>query len=289
MAQYFFPQTHTNVSLAPSLLDRKRGVGTDGSFSSDHRPSVGSVHDESAIADADSKYPGDATNGDSGLLSGEHPTNGERKLSIIDPAHFRTMANYKNVRVHSNPADPSSPYKTITELQNPTVVPTSLLKQFHYAFLIRHPRYSIPSYYRCCIPPLDDMTGFHNFRPDEAGYVELRSFFDYCRLAGHIGPDIAGHEKQTSNGETKKHTEICLIDADDLLDDPQNVMKAFCTSVGIDWSPEMLKWNTPEDHEFATEAFEKWKGFHEDAINSKDLKARGDVSNSKVPIDRFTS
>ena len=128
------------------------------------------------------------------------------------------------------------------------------------------------------------MTGFYEFRPNEAGYNELRAFFDYCRYAGFIGPDTAGHPTVTNGdtngvtGTTRKGKEICLIDADDLLDDPQGIMQAFCKSVGIEWTEDMLHWESEEDHEFAVEAFEKWKGFHEDAINSHDLSARGTVS-----------
>jgi len=38
--------------------------------------------------------------------------------------------------------------------------------------------------------------------------------------------------------------------------------------------PEMLIWDTEEAHQQARDAFEKWKGFHDDAINSTSLKPR---------------
>ena len=296
MAQYFFPQLHPHTSIAPSLLDRKRGVGTQPPTSGDQalddwarRSSVGSVNEDFGTIDG---LRSGSISGDGVTLPDGRSTNGERKESFVDPAHFRTVASFKHARVGSNPAEPDSPYNTIAEPENPTVVPKSLLKQFHYAFLIRHPRYSIPSYYRCCIPPLDKMTGFHEFRPNEAGYLELRAFFDYCRSAGFIGPDTAGYQKAVKgdmngvNGHTKKATEICLIDADDLLDDPQGIMQAFCKSVDIEWTEDMLHWESEEDHEFAVEAFEKWKGFHEDAINSNDLSARGTVSQGPLWFSR---
>lgn len=174
------------------------------------------------------------------------------------------------------------PYLTPVEENNPTVVPSALLNQFHFAFLIRHPKHSIPSYYRCTIPPLDKLTGFTYFRPDEAGYSELRAVFDYLRQTGHIGPGVAGQEmvdgrpsgKQTGKS---KNVDICLIDADDLLDKPHEIIEAFCESVGIDYSPNMLNWNDESSHNYAKETFEKWKGFHEDAIHSSDLKPRQHV------------
>lgn len=243
MAQYLFPPNHRPTSLAPSLLDQKRGVGTSA--------------DEVNVV-----------------------------TSTANGSHFETKFSLEDGEVISRPPSAGAPYKTVTEDINPTVVPTALLNQFHFAFLIRHPRYAIPSYYRCCIPPLEDMTGFHKFRPDEAGFDELRRLFDYLRTTGQIGPKIAGREAQDDGGDkpngAKPPIEICVIDADDLLDDPRGIMSAFCKSIGVEFKPEMLVWDSEEHQQFAAEAFEKWKGFHEDAINSTDLHAR---ENKRIKTD----
>merc|ERR1712000_754518 len=42
------------------------------------------------------------------------------------------------------------------EPTNPTNVPLDILRKFNFTFLIRHPRRSVPSYWRCTIPPLCD-------------------------------------------------------------------------------------------------------------------------------------
>lgn len=168
---------------------------------------------------------------------------------------------------------------------NPTVVPTALLAQFDFAFLIRHPRNSIPSYYRCTIPPLDEKTGFYNFRPDEAGYLELRALFDYLRQVGYVGPNVArdvvaadgAQRKREANGTKPRGMDILVIDADDLLDAPAEIIRTFCAAVGIDYSDDMLTWDD-ESQAHAQAAFEKWNGFHEDAIHSTDLKPRQNVS-----------
>lgn len=188
------------------------------------------------------------------------------------------------------------PYPTASEPGNPTVVPEAMLKQFHFAFLIRHPKYSIPSYYRCTIPPLDAMTGFYNFMPSEAGYSELRRFFDYLRESGQVGPTIddktvssqTNGVNGTTNGTTNghaPHANICVVDADDLLDRPADIIETFCKSVGMEYTPDMLNWDNEEDHQYAKNAFEKWKGFHEDAIHSSELKPREHVS--LIPYLRF--
>lgn len=162
------------------------------------------------------------------------------------------------------------PYDTDPEPGNPTVVPTEILKKFHFTFLIRHPRYSIPSYWRCTIPPLDKVTGFYDFMPNEAGYDEQRRIFDYLREQKQVGPAIAGRPGEVGEGEVS----ITVIDADDLLDNPESVVSAFCREVGLEYSPKMLNWDNPQDQKTAVDAFEKWPGFHDDAINSTSLKPR---------------
>ncbi|KAL8771023.1 MAG: hypothetical protein Q9209_003442 [Squamulea sp. 1 TL-2023] len=160
------------------------------------------------------------------------------------------------------------PYDTDAEPNNPTVIPRDTLGTFHFTFLIRHPRSSVPSYYRCSVPPLDKITGFYDFMPNESGYHELRCLFDYLRSIRLVGPSIAGHsaneEKSAingvhaSNGATQE-VEVCVIDADDLLDNPAGIVKAFCKSTGIEFTLDMLDWSTETDQKQAEEAFSKWK------------------------------
>ncbi|KEF56845.1 uncharacterized protein A1O9_07035 [Exophiala aquamarina CBS 119918] len=169
------------------------------------------------------------------------------------------------------------PYNTDAESGNPTIVPKALLEQFHYTFLIRDPHSSIPSYFRCTIPPLDDVTGFYEFYPHEAGYSELRRFFDFAKESGLIRNENMEEPNGTTNGHINGHInvpEICLVDADDLLDDPGSIIKQYCQKTGLEFNPSMLNWDNEEDQDRARLAFEKWKGFHDDAINSKDLRPR---------------
>jgi hypothetical protein len=131
-----------------------------------------------------------------------------------------------------------------------------VLRRFHFTFLIRHPRRSIPSYYRCTIPPLSSVTGFDYFLESEAGYVELRNLFDYLIKSGIVD-----------------ESQVVVVDADDILDNPEGIIRAYCERIGIDFTPNMLAWSE-NDTERATEAFEKWNGFHNDALGSSSLKPR---------------
>lgn len=182
------------------------------------------------------------------------------------------------------------PYHTEPEPGNPTIVPEQVLKKFHFTFLIRHPRSSIPSYYRCTVPPLDEVTGFYDFVPSEAGYAELRQIFDYLRSTGLLGPHVWGQhdglaaanefstDNDTKTNESSDTIDICVVDADDLLDNPNGIIESFCKSVGIEYDPKMLDWSSEEHHQQAKDAFKKWPGFHDDAMQSSALKPRLQVS-----------
>ncbi|KAF2430960.1 hypothetical protein EJ08DRAFT_733721 [Tothia fuscella] len=202
---------------------------------------------------------------------------GTENVSTSGAGHLNTdvspASNAREVQ------DNGYPYDTVAEPGNPTVIPDALLRQFHFTFLIRHPRSSIPSYYRCTVPPLDDVTGFHKFNPNEAGYVELRALLDYLRNSGQVGPHITGQADQSNgtNGATSGATDkvdITLIDADDLLDSPYAMIEEYCKAVGIPFTPDMLNWDNDVDQENAKAAFEKWPGFHDDAIESTELRPR---------------
>jgi hypothetical protein len=198
-----------------------------------------------------------------------------------------------NGHTETTTTDSPYPFSTKGEPNNPTVVPTEMLAKFHFTFLIRDPHSSIPSYFRCTIPPLDKMTGWLSFDPTEAGYDEVRRVFEYLRHVGQVGPHHAANgtttnstTNSTTNGDTNgvvnngipEGVEICVVDADDLLNNPTGMIAAYCKSVGIPYEPGMLKWGNEKDQQVALEAFEKWPGFHEDAIGSKELKARTHVS-----------
>lgn len=120
--------------------------------------------------------------------------------------------------------------------------------------------------------------------PSEAGYDELRRLFDHCREAGLVGPDVCDRSPATAEAAPKNGgVQICVIDADDLLDNPEGVLRKYCASIGIDFSPSMLCWDDDQHHAHAKEAFEKWDGWHDDAIHSKDLKPRAHVSLKEFP------
>ncbi|GAQ35968.1 hypothetical protein AtubIFM55763_003073 [Aspergillus tubingensis] len=263
---YLLPPYGKPASIAPSLNRIKRGVGTESNGETAPLSAVG--------ANGTNGHHAQQLNGTSPVQNGTK--NGLNGHAVLD---------------HSTPVKPATtrepyPYDTAAEPGNPTVMPTEILSQFHFAFLIRDPHHSVPSYFRCTIPPLDQVTGFHNYDPSEAGYDELRRTFDYLRSVRLVGPHIATQERDADDIDNKLRpvtnglngyesgAEICVVDADDMLQKPAAMIEAFCRSVGIEYTPDMLCWDTEEDHQVARDKFEKWRGFHNDAIESKGLVAR---------------
>ncbi|KAK3117861.1 hypothetical protein LTR53_000411 [Teratosphaeriaceae sp. CCFEE 6253] len=244
---YLVPPEHQDAHVAPSLQRVKRGVGTEEELNE---------------------------HGGLGLSL-------QRTLSARDSG-----VDMKGTASHSPPKSPPFPYDTPAEPSNPTVVPREILERFHFTFLIRHPKFAVPSYYRCCVPPLVERTGFNPFMPSEAGYVELRALFDYCKDTGLVGPKVCDRADSAPYGKDSG-IEICVIDADDLLDDPETVLRKYCGSIGLEFNQEMLNWDNEEDHVYAREAFEKWNGFHDDAIYSKDLKPRAHKKQPKTDEELY--
>ena len=176
------------------------------------------------------------------------------------------------------------------KIPNPTVIPAAILKEFHVTFLIRHPRLSVPSFYRFFTPALSPITGFSGYKSRDAGFKELRRLFDYLKDVEMIGPCIAGRNctdefiKDAKIGQG--NIEICLVDAEDLLENAAGVMEAYCKSIGVAFNDGMLDWNSPRCRQEAERQLGK-KGFtlfHDEALASTTLKRTINVSFPGSPM-----
>merc|ERR1719331_627270 len=121
------------------------------------------------------------------------------------------------------------------------------LSHITHAFLIRDPEKTITSY-------------FHR-NPDiyeaEIGFAEQRALFDLVTVLNNGTPPP-------------------VVESDDLLDDPEGIIMAFCEAVDIPYIPEALTfkpeqksafsahvgWNKKNPHEY----------YHDNAVNSTGLK-----------------
>ncbi|KAK8013653.1 hypothetical protein PG991_009246 [Apiospora marii] len=176
-------------------------------------------------------------------------------------------------------AKPLAHLRCERDSENPTVLPFEVLRQFHWALLIRNPQQSIPSLYRLSSTPAKrEATGWHYFLPSEAGYAELRRMFDYL-LGQGLFPG-GGGSKDTTNidgGERRwdyAMMQSCVMDAEDLLEHPERVIQTFCRYIGLDYQSSILQWDNKEDDDQAAQVFATWTAFHRDAIESRRLQAR---------------
>ncbi|KAL8893744.1 MAG: hypothetical protein Q9192_004968 [Flavoplaca navasiana] len=167
--------------------------------------------------------------------------------------------------IHSTNAHPPSlqAQNLSNKCPNPTLLPTEFVNSCKVVFLIRNPSAAISSLYRCFIPPLSAQTGDTLLDPTELGYRELRILFDYLRDKNGVVP--------------------LVIDADDLLADPEAILRPLCDDLEIPYSSSMLEWPAPEDHAFALSLFEKFAGYHEDALNSKGFVPKGNGKKHAEP------
>lgn len=89
----------------------------------------------------------------------------------------------------------------------------SWMAQMRNAFLIRHPAKVLASY----------ANKMESVSLEAIGFVQQSELFD--RVTQDLGqPPI-------------------VIDSDDVLRDPQNVLAALCNALGIDYTDDMLSWN----------------------------------------------
>jgi len=114
-----------------------------------------------------------------------------------------------------------------------------LFDMFNHSFLIRDPAKTITSMY----------AKWPDFHEKEVGYVELKQLFD-------IVADRTGSPPP-------------LIDSDDMLENPHDIIEKWANAVGIPHMPESLSWEPGARDEVSW-----WDGgsFHTNLRNSDGLK-----------------
>jgi hypothetical protein len=105
-----------------------------------------------------------------------------------------------------------------------------ILLKFKHTFLIRNPEKSVKSYYRAANATykawdeasVSESERIELFSADSIGLKESRALYDLIK-------DVTQEE-------------IALVDADDLVREPEKVLKKYCEMVGMEFKKEMLEW-----------------------------------------------
>ena len=101
-----------------------------------------------------------------------------------------------------------------------------LFRHAKHSFLIRDPKKAIPSLYRVSQNPEIRSSGWDYFDPDEAGFKELYEMYAFVKENLDPSPVV--------------------VDADDLIESPKEIMKAYCDGVGINYEEGMTSWKAGE-------------------------------------------
>ena len=104
----------------------------------------------------------------------------------------------------------------------PNIIPPDVLQTSMNTFLIRHPEKAIKSLYRQTLENFEDSAWSH-IVPEELGFKE--QFLMYTFVTKELKQDTL------------------VIDADDLIKNPREVLERYCAFVGLTFDEVMLDWS----------------------------------------------
>lgn len=124
-------------------------------------------------------------------------------------------------------------------------LPPSVLAQYTHCFLIRKPEKVVRSFLRSAAKSAapGEAASSTYFDADETGFVELDRLYQVVTQELHATPVI--------------------VDADDLLADPEGVLRAFYAAVGLPFDERVLSWPAEMPAQWT-----KWPGWHDEAAKS---------------------
>lgn len=135
-----------------------------------------------------------------------------------------------------------------------------------HSFLIRNPKKAIPSQYRVSENAEIQDSGWNYFDPQEAGFQELFEMYSFVKDNLDANPVV--------------------VDADDLLESPKQIMKEYCDRVGIKYEEHMTTWKPGEIIQAWQDSWvEAWR--REAKMSSGFIKSdkAGTTSSSKPEIE----
>jgi hypothetical protein len=167
----------------------------------------------------------------------------------IDPDHPQTYPDTKKWMIEAAEENPvcfkDMAYYVPEYLMNDE----GFLNRMVNTFMIREPAKTILSYYK--VDP--------NVTRDEIGYEYLFKLFRRVADLNDNRPPV-------------------VISAEDLEDDPEGIVRAYCEAVGISFKAESLQWGQREPDEW-----KGWEEWHKDAIESSGIQK--DMEKFDITID----
>jgi hypothetical protein len=131
-------------------------------------------------------------------------------------------------------------YYLVNRLDSPAVLPLN----YRHTFIIRDPHKTVYSLYKMSLNK--ELTGWDHFDGNEVGFKELYRVYEM--VTNELGQ------------------EPIVVDADDLLKHPEDILRQYCVKVGLEFEPGMLNWDeTPQD----MSVFQDWMPWFEGVLTSK--------------------
>ena len=131
--------------------------------------------------------------------------------------------------------------------------------EFKHTFLIRNPKKVIRSLYRGIINSHE--TGWNFFDPEEIGFRQLLELYEFVVKEFDSSPIV--------------------IDADDLLESPEEMMKKYCEGTGLVYQENMTTWEPGSVPEWDSCQFDGW---HDDVIRSTGLGKKVKKKKEDIPF-----
>jgi len=130
-------------------------------------------------------------------------------------------------------------YYLVNRLDTPEYLP----QNYVHTFLLRDPHKSVYSLYKMSLNK--DLTGWDHFDASEVGFKELYQMYLI----------ITQQLKQ----------EAIIVDADDLLKQPESTFQLYCDKVGIKFEDRMLNW---EESSPDLAVFQEWMPWFEGVLTT---------------------
>ncbi|KAF0476758.1 branched-chain-amino-acid aminotransferase-like protein 1 [Gigaspora margarita] len=147
-------------------------------------------------------------------------------LNEILAPHYYNKDKTHNLRVFVK--DHASSF--LDALEGNPLRSKEILSKFKHTFIIRNPEKSIKSYYKAANSTYKtwDKTGTPNFERYDF-FSSKKIWIKESRTLYDLIKDATGEE-------------IAIVDADDLIREPEKILRKYCGMVNVEFKKEMLEW-----------------------------------------------
>lgn len=137
------------------------------------------------------------------------------------------------------------------------------LSEYKHSFLIRNPKKAVPSLYRASLNA--KKTGWNYFDSEEVGFRQLLELYEFVVKEFDSSPVI--------------------VDADDLLEYPEEMMKKYCEETGLVYKENMTSWQPGE----AIPEWNIWDGWHDAVLKSTGLLQKRKSQDRPMKLEKKAS